>query len=86
MTLTIELPDEKTAALVAKARARGLSSEQYVRQVLEQDLESAVDQEPVWEVLANSMKDVPREDLALLPRDGAQQIDHYIYGVPKRET
>ena len=86
MTLTIELPDEKTAALVAKARVRGLSSEQYVRQVLEQDLESAVDQQPVWEVLANSMKDVPREDLALLPRDGAQQIDHYIYGVPKRDA
>jgi plasmid stability protein len=38
MTLTIELPDEKTAALAAKARARGLSAEEYVRQILEQDL------------------------------------------------
>ena len=25
------------------------------------------------------------EDLAALPRDGASQIDHYIYGIPKRE-
>jgi plasmid stability protein len=38
MTLTIDLPEEQTAALAAKAKARGVSTEQYVRQVLEQDL------------------------------------------------
>ena len=38
MTLNINLPDEKTAVLAAKARARGLSAEEYARQVLEQDL------------------------------------------------
>jgi hypothetical protein len=31
------------------------------------------------------MKHVPAEDLAQLPKDGASQIDHYVYGVPKRE-
>jgi plasmid stability protein len=38
MTLKINLPDETTAALTAKARAKGLSAEDYARQVLEQDL------------------------------------------------
>jgi plasmid stability protein len=38
MTLNIRLPDEQTAALTAKARAHGLSAEEYARQVLEQDL------------------------------------------------
>jgi plasmid stability protein len=38
MTLTINLPDAQTEALAAKARARGLSAEEYARQVLEQDL------------------------------------------------
>jgi plasmid stability protein len=38
MTLTINLPDEQTVALAAKARARGLSAEEYARQVLEHDL------------------------------------------------
>ena len=38
MNLTIILPDDKTAALTAKARAKGLSAEEYARQVLEQDL------------------------------------------------
>ena len=36
--LTIELPDEQKSALLAKAQARGLSAEQYARQVLEHDL------------------------------------------------
>ena len=36
--LTIYLPDAQTVALAAKARARGLSAEEYARQVLEQDL------------------------------------------------
>ena len=37
-SLTIELPDERKAALVAKAQAKGLSPVQYARQVLENDL------------------------------------------------
>jgi plasmid stability protein len=38
MTLTIHLPDEQTLALAAKARAQGLSAEEYARLVLEHDL------------------------------------------------
>jgi plasmid stability protein len=37
-SLTIELPDEQNAALAAKARAKGLSAEQYAWEVLEHDL------------------------------------------------
>ncbi len=38
MTLIIDLPDEQQAALVAKARAQGLTAEEYARQVLQHDL------------------------------------------------
>ena len=38
MTLRIELPEEQGAVLAAKARARGVSTEEYVRELLEQDL------------------------------------------------
>lgn len=38
MTLTIALTDEQTAALTAMARAKGLSLEEYARQVLEHEL------------------------------------------------
>jgi plasmid stability protein len=38
MTLTIDLPDEQTLVLKAKAQAQGVSTEQYARQVIEHDL------------------------------------------------
>ena len=38
MTFTIQLSDGQTAALALKARAQGLSPEEYARQVLAQDL------------------------------------------------
>jgi hypothetical protein len=40
----------------------------------------------IWDVIADNMKDVPREDFAALPKDGLSQIDHYVYGVPKRTS
>jgi len=43
MNLTIQLPDEEVPVLKAKATARGVSEEQYVLQVLEQDLAAAVE-------------------------------------------
>jgi plasmid stability protein len=38
ISLTVELPEEQNAALALKAQTRGLSVEQYARQVLEHDL------------------------------------------------
>jgi len=34
----------------------------------------------------DSMRKVPAEIMATMPKDGASQHDHYIYGWPKRET
>lgn len=39
---------------------------------------------PIWERIAEMAADVPPEELAKLPADGASQHDHYIYGAPKR--
>jgi P2-related tail formation protein len=39
MTLILELPDNKEAALKAKAREQGVSAEYYAVQVLNRDLE-----------------------------------------------
>lgn len=38
MNLTIILPDAEVQALQAKAKAQGISAEEYARQVLERDL------------------------------------------------
>ena len=38
----------------------------------------------IWDVAAELVAEMPAEDLACLPVDGAAQHDHYIYGTPKR--
>ena len=38
-----------------------------------------------WERIAALTADVPPEELDKVPTDGAAQLDHYLYGHPKRE-
>ena len=89
MTLTIKLSDEQATVLQTKAAAEGLSVEEWIQKLAaqdEQDQQSVSRQQsqPIWEIIAENMKRVPPEDLAAMPKDGASQIDHYVYGVPKR--
>jgi len=41
---------------------------------------------PLWERAAELRKSIPEEEWAKLPADGAEQLDHYIHGSPKRPT
>ena len=41
--------------------------------------------QPIWQIAQEIMADVPPEIIAQLPTDGAEQHDHYLYGIPKRE-
>ena len=79
MTLVIQLPDSKEAALKAKAEALGVSAEQYAEQVLDRDLGGS--EQPVSAMFQEIWNGMPDEVRAKLPRDGATQIDHYVYGI-----
>jgi hypothetical protein len=92
MIITLPLLPQEEARLIAAAHAKGVSTDVLVREALDRVLADAPDQpepkfeaRPIWEVIADNMKDVPAEDLALLPKDGASQINHYLYGDPKRD-
>jgi hypothetical protein len=89
-TLQIQVSDQQAAALEAYVRGRGLTVEQWFLLLAEQSAPvspepAARDERPIWEIIADSMKDVPPEIMATMPKDGASQHDHYIYGWPKRE-
>ena len=82
----IELPDDQAAALKAKAAAQGLTLEAWLKKLAEdampageRPLQTAAD------IVLERMRNVPREIMATMPKDGASQHDHYIYGWPKRE-
>jgi hypothetical protein len=89
MTVTIELSPDREAAFRAQAQAAGLSVEQWLLRLAEQaelvhPQEQSLDSRPIWEVILDNMKDVPAEEFAKLPKDGASEHDHYLYGHPKR--
>ena len=85
MTLTIDLSDEDLTALAAKAQAKGVTAEEYARLLLEHLLKSGPVRRPISQTIREIWSDLPADVRAKLPRDGASQIDHYVYGLPKRE-
>jgi hypothetical protein len=85
----IQLSDEQAAALQAKAAAAGLTLEAWLNKLAadaepepsaEHPLQAAAD------IVLSRMRNVPPEIMATMPKDGASQHDHYIYGWPKREA
>ena len=90
MTVKIELPADREAAFRAQAQAQGLSIEQWLLRLAEQAGPPHVqpsrkgESRPIWDVILDNMKDVPPEEFDQLPKDGASELDHYLYGHPKR--
>jgi hypothetical protein len=85
MTLTIKLSDEQATALEAKAAAEGLSVEEWIQKLAQPELRSvARPLQHIADIILDNMKDVPPEIMAAMPKDGASQHDHYIYGWPKK--
>ena len=41
-------------------------------------------QKPLWEVIADIARTVPDEEWARIPSDASYQLDHYLYGAPKK--
>ena len=94
----IELTPEQTGLLATLSRETGKSIPALLAEALEALQERAhsrheapappspIAPKPIWEHFADAFKDVPEEELARLPIDGAAQHDHYIYGWPKRDV
>ena len=45
--------------------------------------EQAQDDRPIWEIILESGQEIPAEERAAVPHDGAQNYKHYLYGHPK---
>jgi len=86
MALTLNLSDEQAAALQTKAAAEGLSLEEWIQKMAEQERPGAHPLQTAADIILSSMRDMPPELIATIPTDGASQHDHYIYGWPKRDV
>ena len=92
MTITLPLEPREEARLIAAAQAKGVPTVTLVREALDKILadvpvqpeEPKLEPRPIRELILDNMKDVPPEEFAKLPKDGASEHDHYLYGHPKR--
>jgi bifunctional DNA-binding transcriptional regulator/antitoxin component of YhaV-PrlF toxin-antitoxin module len=75
---TVTLPAELCRAAGIEPGANLVANAQDGRIVLERP------RLPIWERIAARAAETPPEEVAKLPADGAAQIDHYLYGHPKR--
>ena len=48
--------------------------------------EGPTERKPIWEKIRERAMKIPVEELEKLPTDGAAELDHYIYGTPKRNS
>lgn len=90
MDVTLSLNPEVEKGLLARAHERGVSLDAYLQEVMAREAGSPIQAvmpgpRHIAEVILERMSKVPPEIMAAMPKDGASQHDHYIYGFPKRE-
>jgi hypothetical protein len=67
------------------ARANGGSHGHEGKSQQPTDNQMSTEQDkPIWEKFIEASREIPDEELDRLPTDLASQVDHYIYGTPKR--
>jgi hypothetical protein len=85
MNLTVNIPDEEVPEL--KAQASGVPLETFVELVVLERIHApaspaAPGRRHISDVIRERMSKIPPEAMAAIPKDGASQHDHYIYGLP----
>jgi hypothetical protein len=93
MTLILELPPELELRLEEEAARNGQPMQEYAVALLTRQLDrprADRSEKPgtkrLWEVAAEIMQDVPERELERLPVDLSENLDHYLYGTPKRSA
>jgi hypothetical protein len=93
MTITLPLQPQEEARLAAAAQARGVSTDDFLREALHRILADPstlpethkAESRPIWEVMLDNIEGIGPEEFARLPKDGASEHDHYLYGHPKAD-
>ena len=82
MTLTIDIPPDLERRLQKEASRKGVALDEYARMLLEERLQPRDDKDSrkgdAWAVLKSMMGTVEG------PADWSMELDHYLYGTPKR--
>jgi hypothetical protein len=78
------LIDEALKELQAHERAEHPNGERQAENAPPAHARSPEAHQPFWQRFLEASRRIPDEELDQLPPDLAAQVDHYIYGTPKR--
>jgi len=86
MSLVIEITPEAEAQLAQEAARHGQSIEEFAGAVLEDSLARLALEasKPAWLRLVEIGDNLPQEELERLPADASENLDHYLYGTPRK--
>jgi hypothetical protein len=92
MSITLALQPQEEARLAAAAQAKGVSTDDFLREAVKRILAdsstlpepSKVESRPIWEVMLDNIESISPEEFAKLPKDGPSEDGHYLYGHTKR--
>ncbi|GAC1301704.1 MAG: hypothetical protein NVSMB14_11350 [Isosphaeraceae bacterium] len=72
-------------AEAARLLLRELKQGAQVREKCDEtDSDPVPKRKPFWERADEFRQSIPEEEWSTVPTDGAKQLDHYLYGSPKR--
>jgi len=71
-------------AIQENVRVLSDTEQQQVLEFVQELREKRSRRKTVWEKLQPYLESIPREDLAALPSDASLNLDHYLYGTPKK--
>ena len=78
---------EIAQTIFEKVKILSLDEQKEVLEIVEKKISvtQKKDSRPIWEVIVEISSQVPDEEWAKLPTDGAENHDHYLYGAPKKQ-
>lgn len=86
MSLTVELPPELERRLEEEAAHQGVGVASLVLAVLEERFGGRPDAGdlPAWLQLVEIGNRMPEEERRAFPSDSSENVDHYLYGAPRK--
>jgi hypothetical protein len=91
--LMIDLPPDLERRLEEEAERRGQAAEKVAQALLAERLqdisatssaEDTTEPRPIWQKFVEAGRKLPDDVVNRLPPDGARNLDHYLYGAPKK--
>ena len=94
--MTVRLPEDLESFIQSQVESGRFATEdeavaEAVRRVRRWEQEQVADAPapepvPAWMRVLENMKDVPDAVFDQIPADSSEQLDHYLYGTPRRPT